>query len=135
MSSAEAFLVFLDEAFSITRCTRPVGIDQMRWAEYRADALGVTDRGQPDWMRCAAELGWSAAELLGPAGLAWRLRGRRLVELTGDYAVAADATGARELFDRRLFKQPNAEAGQTQGTDRLTLGTVRRSTIFSGWHL
>ena len=118
MASAEALLVFLDEAFSITRCTRPAGIDQMRWAEYRADALGVTDRGQSDWMRWAAELGWSAAELLGPSGLAWRLRGRHLVELTRDYAVVTDATGARELFDRDLFKQANpTQVSQTHGDE------------------
>lgn len=67
--------------------------DAYRWAEARSDA----EQFMKEWGTQAAELGWRPEELFGlhatsplsrfdQMGLVWILRGRPVVELTGEFA-------------------------------------------------
>ncbi len=79
-----------------------------RWPLVVSDALGLAVDG---WAAKALALGWSRVEIFGavpdpagdPAGdgLAVWMAGRKLLALTGEYAVVDDGGGGRSYFNRR----------------------------------
>ena len=89
------------------RC--PVGADKVVWRRVSKDALRLLDEG---WAAKAMALGWSDLDLFGavpdPAGdpysdgLAIWMKGRPLLALTAEYAVADDDNGGRSYFNRMV---------------------------------
>jgi hypothetical protein len=83
----------------------PSIVRAVEWREVVADALRVAQEG---WAHSALGLGWSELDLFGVArgsdpstedhGLAVWLRGRRILALTAEAAIADDGPGARSYF-------------------------------------
>ncbi len=86
----------------------PRRVDPIAWQRVVDDALRLLDDG---WAAKAMALGWSTVEIFGavpdpagdPAGdgLAVWMAGRKLLALTGEYAVVDDGGGGRSYFNRR----------------------------------
>lgn len=92
---------------SLARMGAPRSVDPQAWAESVKDAQWL---GTSGWAARALALGWTTWDVWGAGspvdgnpdedGLAVRLRGRKLLAISADVAIAADPHGGRSYLYR-----------------------------------